>query len=221
MRKRSAVLLLTACVAAGVSGCGSSNGSKPESRERDSITAEVRAPARTEVTAADISRYKDDTASRAFMQFWSALQWQDWIGAIDRYSPGLKRVVGSRNLLGALRSQAVLYRSAKPSIRSESRRRGGLTTVRFSFADQAGARRLSTTTWRREAGRWTLVYDGLLDEALQSWAQIRAQQISNPDAPEPTKDALKAGIEASELQGGYLRFLRPGAAPQTSAPDAD
>jgi hypothetical protein len=219
MRRWPAVLAVALVAPSATIGCGNSNGSKPDPVEGAGITKGVRPPSETEVTNADITRYKDDTASRAFMRFWSQLQYQDWIGAIDRYSPGLQRVVGERNMLGAFKFQAAFYRSAKPVVRTEARRRG-LTVVCFTYADGAGKRKLSSTTWRREGDRWTLVFDALLDEALQSWAQSRVQQRTAPNSPRPTKEALRAGIEASELQGRYLPFLRAQPATCSNAADA-
>jgi hypothetical protein len=214
MNRRPAVL--ATAFALTLTGCGSSTRQTPDAVQSSSITADVRAPSKTEITGADLNRIKDDTAPRAFLEFWSDLQWQDWVGAVDRYSPGLQRVVGARNLLEALKSQAGVYRGAKPSVRKASQRRG-FTVVRFAFADESGNRRLSSTIWRREAGRWRLVFDGLLDDALRSWAQNRTQQLTSPDAAKPTKQALKAGIDASELQGRYLPFILHGTTARSAA----
>jgi hypothetical protein len=167
MNRRPAVLAMAFALT--LTGCGSATAPTPDAVETDSIAADVRAPSKSEITDADLERVKDDTAPRALLEFWSDLQWQDWVGAVDRYSPGLRRVVGARNLLEALKSQAGVYRGAKPSVQEESRRRG-FTVVRFALSDQSGNRRLSSTIWRREAGRWKLVFDGLLDGALRTWA---------------------------------------------------
>lgn len=184
-------------------GCGSSGGT-PEPVERASIAANVRAPSSTEISDADLRRVEQGTASRAFLEYWSDLQWQDWISALDRYSPGLRRIVGPRHILAALQHQAGLYRSVKPAVERESTRRS-LTTVRFSYGVPAQPRQLSSTIWRKADGRWTLVFDSLLAVALQTWAQTKAQQA--PDATKPTKEALKAGLDAAELQNRYLPFL--------------
>jgi hypothetical protein len=197
--------LAAAAVAIAIGGCGSKDPA-PEAVERTSITAKVRAPAKTEITNADLRHVKAPTASHAFLEYWSELQWQEWISAVDRYSAGLRRVVGTSRILEALQHQASFYRAVKPKIEREATRKG-LTTIRYSYIDSAGTRRLSSTIWRMEDGRWTLVYDGLLDGALQSWAQTRTQQLTAPDAAKPTAAALKAGIEASELQARYLPFL--------------
>jgi hypothetical protein len=167
MNRRRAVL--ATAFALMLTGCGDFTRETPDAVQRSSITADVRAPSRNEITDADLERVKGDTAPRALLEFWSDLQRQDWVGAVDRYSPGLRRAVGARNLLEALKSQAEVYRSAKPSVRAASRRRG-FTVVRFALSDQSGTPRLSSTIWRREAGRWRLVFDGLLNGALQSWA---------------------------------------------------
>jgi hypothetical protein len=214
MNRRPAALAMAFALT--LTGCGSSTRPTPDPVQSSSITADVRAPSKNEITDADLKRIKDDTAPRAFLEFWSDLQWQNWVGAVDRYSPGLRRVVGARNLLEALKYQAGVYRGAKPSVRKASRRRG-FTVVRFALSDQSGNRQLSSTIWRREAGRWRLVFDGLLDGALRSWAQNRTQQLSSPDAAKPTKQALKAGIEASELQGRYLPSILHGAAARSAA----
>jgi hypothetical protein len=214
MNSRPAVLAMTFALT--LAGCGGSAPPTPDAVQRDSITADVRAPSKNEITDADLKRIKDDTAPRAFLEFWSDLQWQNWVGAVDRYSPGLRRVVGARNLLEALKYQAGVYRGAKPSVRKASRRRG-FTVVRFALSDQSGNRQLSSTIWRREAGRWRLVFDGLLDGALRSWAQNRTQQLTSPDAAKPTKQALKAGIDASELQGRYLPFILHGTTARSAA----
>jgi hypothetical protein len=217
MNRRPAVLAMAFALT--LTGCGDSTRPTPDAVQSASITADVRAPSKNEITDADLNRFTDGTAPRAFLEFWSDLQWQDWVGAVDRYSPGLQRVVGARNLLEALKSQADVYRAAKPSVQKASRRRG-FTVVRFALANPSADRQLSSTIWRREAGRWRLVFDGLLDAALRSWAQNRTQQLTSPDAAKPTKQALKAGIEASELQGRYLPFILHGAAARRAAADS-
>lgn len=216
MTRRPAVIVMAFTLT--LTGCGGSTRQTSDAVQSNGITADVRAPSKNEITDADLRRVKDGTASRALLAFWSDLQWQDWVGAVDRYSPGLQRVVGVRNLLEALKSQAGMYRGAKPSVRRETRRRG-YTVVRFTFTDQSGNRQLSSTIWRREAGRWRLVFDGLLDGALRSWAQARAQQMTGPDAAKPTKQALKAGIDASELPGRYLPFILHGVRARSAAAD--
>jgi len=195
-------------VALAVSGCGRSDSTSRDAVESHSITEGVRAPSRSEISDTDIRRFKRLTASRAFVEFWSDLQWQNWVDAVDCYSPDLQRVVGVSNILEALKYQASFYRSVKPVVQQETTRRG-LTTVRYSYADPSGTRNLNSTIWRQEHGRWALVFDGFLDTALQAWAQFRTQQITAPNTPKPTKQALKAGIEASELQGRYLQSIRP------------
>ncbi len=220
MSARSA--LAAVAVALAVGGCGNKDAA-PETEKRASIAAPVRAPASTEITAADLRRVKPQTASHAFLEYWSDLQWQDWVSALGRYSPGFRRVVGTSKILEALKYQASFYRSVKPKIERESTRQA-LTTVRYSF-DTSGTRRLSSTILRKQDGRWTLVFDVLLNGALQSWAQTRTQQLTAPGAAKPTKEALKAGIEASELQARYLPFLglktEPGAGSAGRSDSAD
>lgn len=212
MTRRSAARAVASILAVALIGCGSSS-NKPDAVEGTSIADGVRAPSKTEITGKDLKRFDQAAASRAFMGFWSDLQWQSWIEALDRYSPGLQRVVGDRNIYEALKHQAPFYRSVKPSVESESTR-DGLTTIRYSYS-QSGDRKLNSTIWRREGGRWKMVFDGFLDTALESWAQFRVQQTTSPRATAPTKQAIKAGVEASELQGRYLRFFRSTAASKT------
>jgi len=203
-RRRAVGAVVGACFA--LCGCGSSTATEPDAVEAESITEGVRAPSQSEITEDDLDRFKRGTASRSFVEFWSDLQSQDWVAATDRYSRGHQRVVGPRRILEALKYQAGLYRGAKPAIQAQSTRRG-LATIRFSYTDPAGARRLSSTIWQQESGRWRLVFDGLLEGALRSWAQAKTQQITAPPALKPNREALKAGIEASERQGRYLRFV--------------
>jgi hypothetical protein len=56
-----------------------------------------------------------------------------------------------------------------------------------------------------------MIYDSNLDGALRGWAQGRMQDMTAPDATEPSAKALRAGIEASELQSAYLETLRSAA----------
>lgn len=202
----AAPALAISLVAASIGGCGDS-GDKPEGIESTSIVSDARAPSKSEITDADIGRTAPATASRAFTEFWSSLQWQDWPAAVNRYSPGLRRAVGWQRILAAVKYQGSLYRVAKPALERESTR-NGLTTVRYSYVDQVGARNLNTTIWRQENGRWMLVFDGLLDSGLQASAQARVQAKTGTDSATPTKEALAAGARASALQGRFLESLR-------------
>jgi hypothetical protein len=174
---------------------------------KSSIATRVKPPREMLVHQADIEQAPAGSASRAFLSFWSTLQWQSWPEALTYYSPELRRSIGAPRLLEALKFEAATYRSNKPELQGESTRKGR-TAVRFQLVSSAGDTSFSSKTWQRVGGEWTIVYDSNLDQALRNWAQNRTQLTTDPEAKTSSAAALRAGIEAGEAQSGYVDGAR-------------
>jgi hypothetical protein len=168
-----------------------------------SVTSRVQAPADTVVTDAMLAKQAANSPQRAFLEMWSSAQWQSWVEASGYFAPGLRHVIGGQPLIEVLKSEATVFRAARPAI-AKTRRAGRQTILRYSFKDAQGDAQLHTVILRQRGNRWQIYYDSLLDQAVRSWAQSRAQGRIAPSAAKADPRAVTAGLDAS---AALTRFL--------------
>jgi hypothetical protein len=161
-------------------------------------------PQETPVTAADIGKTRPGSAERAFLDYWSALQYSAWSAALAYYEPGLVRAIDPVRIVEALKGQASYFPTTKPKLRGKSRI-GPQVVVRYSVTDPSGRPALSSITWKRSGGKWRIHYQPFLDAMLRSAAQSRVQAQIDPNATQPSEQAVRAGAAAAQLQSQYLR----------------
>lgn len=204
MKGRASVAgaIATMCVVI-LAGCGGSASKIASQLGTRSITPRVSPPPTSLMSGREISAAPADSARRAFLAMWSALQWQSWLDAISNYQAGLVRQIGQEKLVQAFEFNATLYRATKPKVEGETSN-GSRVTVRYVITPPQSEPVPSSITWERVEGRWMIYYDPALDSALRLWAQEQTQQTIDPGAATPSPKAIEAGVHASELQERYL-----------------
>jgi hypothetical protein len=190
--------LILSVLALTLAGCAS-KGSQPVSSQS------IAAPPKHLLTAADIAKAPADSPERAFLRHWSYLQNLSWDAALSDYEPALARYIGVARLLDALKLQASYFPTAKPLLRGTRRVGGGEFVIRYSVPNGYGQLVATSISWRRVNRAWKIHYDTQLDGMLQSAAQTRVQDEIDPNAPQPAKKAIQAGIAAARLQSQYLQ----------------
>lgn len=197
---------LGALVLASLTACAATppRGEETRSLEQQSIVAMTKSL----ISERDIARTRSDSASRAFLDYWSALQYQSWDTAVLAYSPELADAVDRATLASALQAQTSYYLSFKPKV-SEEVRRDGDVVVRYIGRDADAEPKPTSITWRRVDGEYRISYDPFLNGALKAHVQDRVQDEIDPSAEAPADRALRAGEAAAKIQATYLdRTLR-------------
>jgi hypothetical protein len=179
-----------------VAGCGGGSDSNPPTEARNLLTTK------------EIQKYPADSAERAFLSFWSDLQYQSWAEAAAYYSPAFREFVGTAKVIGAKKVDASIFPLIKPTIVG-STEDGDVTTIRYSTVLPEGTTELGSTSWRKEDGNWAMIYDSRLDPELNQFArnQVEIEEngaVSSDASKGPSPAAGQAGVEASHLQAEFL-----------------
>jgi hypothetical protein len=187
-------LLTTTLVSA---GCSSGGSELVSSQSIASVESNL-------VTTADIRRTPPDSAERAFLRFWAYVQYRGWSAALADYEPALVSSVGATNIIEGLKTQSSYFERVKPLLKGTVRL-GNQAVVRYIIPDAAGNPMPTSISWRRVGNAWRIHYDPQLDGMLQAAEMARVQMAVDPNAPKPSKAALKAGADAARLQSFYLQ----------------
>jgi len=159
------------------------------------------------VTQRDREQQTGDSAERAFLDYWSELQFGDWSEATNEFDPRLVRFVGERRLAESLKANPPLYRKSKPKIIQVRERGVNRSSIRYTVRNVSGKAVPNTITFVREDGKWRILYDSLLDEILSAHAQTATQNKVQPGAKQPGREALDAAASAGRLQTRFLEQL--------------
>jgi len=143
------------------------------------------------------------SATRALLSYWRAVQTGQFDDAAVYYGPRLRRLIGDRRIVGALQSNAGLYRTSRPTRVVESTEAPGSATLRF-FARTARNPSValpSTTrmTWIRHRG-WRIIFSSQLDAELGAAAARATQFAETPNKQTLGPRALRASQTTSKLQ---------------------
>jgi hypothetical protein len=200
-KQLSVLVVGVALLCALVTACGSD----PKRAERlagKTLAGTTVPPERTLITQSAINDRPAGSPERRLVSLWSDLQWQSWREALGYYSPALLEFAGASKISSALRNQATYFRAVKLTV-TDTVAHGTDQTVRYTLTDARGVTSPQSTTFERQGAVWYIVYDSYLDEALRVWAQNRAQQTVDPNAKTPSRQAVVAGTQASELQADF------------------
>lgn len=144
----------------------------------------------------------------AFLEYWSALQFQSWAEVASYYNPSFRAFVGTASIIGAKKVNAPSYPDLKPSIVGFTRRRG-LTTIKYTLQFIDGTKELTSVSWRKVGGNWQIVYDSRLDAELSQYAENRVEIEQNgvlpTEADQISPEAIQAGSVAAQSQAHFLR----------------
>jgi hypothetical protein len=194
---RIPLVALGALIAALIfSACGSSSSESAASAEPNNLLA-----------PSELTHFPPGSVQRAFLNFWSDLQFQSWADAVAYYDPGFRDFVGTAAVIGAKKLNGSNYPLLKPEIARVGNGRGE-TTVYYTLRLADGSKELASVTWRKEGGNWQIVYDSRLNSELAQLEQDRVEIEKNGSLPTdpnqpPSPAAARAANGASELQARF------------------
>jgi hypothetical protein len=205
--KSRAVIPIAAFVAVACAlGCGGDTKADRilEAQEKGlPLTAEERFVQRRIVTERDVRQAPQGSARRTFLEYWAAISYEDWRGAIQFIDIDVRRVLDSSTLVAALRLEASGNLPLKPVVRGVRERRGA-TTILYFVRTNTGKLRPTSSAWRRRDGRWYMIYSATLDDSYSAAAQQVAQSEVDPQASVAARRALRAAARAVGLQAKTL-----------------
>jgi hypothetical protein len=160
------------------------------------------------ITQAEADRHPRGSIERAFLEYWSALQYQSWAEVASYYDPAFRDFIGTAMIIGAKKINGSTYPQLKPAL-VEARPHPAFTTLDYSVQFLDGTRELASTSWRRSEGSWQMVYDSRLDEEMRQLAENRVEIAQNGTLPtdpaEVSPDATRAGAAAAQAQARFLQ----------------
>lgn len=150
------------------------------------------------------------SAGRALLRYWSDMQFSDWPGALEEFSPSYLRTIGSDVTVAGMQIDGSLYPLVRPHIVGTSQR-GSFATVRYLIQPPNGPvrrgsiafARESTTAFARESTTWRIIYDSEMDRRFRATQQV-ASGASGTGKPGPK--AIRAGEVAARAQAANLQF---------------
>lgn len=203
-------MIAAALCAFALGSCGSS---PPDSAPDTATAPGQRLPLATEekrlqqrrlVSSSDLRGARPGTVQRAFYDYWSSLENEEWTIALDYYPLETQRLLKPSSLISALRYEAQSL-PVKPLIRGVRNARADQTSVRYLLRRGDGTLRPTSMIWVKRDGRWYIRYSSTLDDSYASAAQQLAQSASDPNGAAPSKQALAAAARASRAQASALR----------------
>ena len=187
LRRNPATALVAALAAAALASCGSDAGGTTTAPGADAgprlpLPAEEELLQRRRlVTGTELRAAPAASVQRAFYEYWSALENEEWPIALRYFAPAIQRGLETEPFVAALRIE-LQAPPVKPLIRSVRTARGGQTSVRYYLRQATGALRATSMIWRREGRRWHIVYCSTLDESYARAVQEQAQDGDGPAA---------------------------------------
>jgi len=179
----------------GISACG------------DSSSATERVPNNL-VSRAEVEKTPANTAERAFLEYWSDLQYQSWAEVAAYYEPDFRDSVGTAAIIGGKKINGSSYPQLKPEI-VRVRTKDDFTTTSYSLQFIDGSKELASITWRKRGGSWQIVYDSRLDAELKQYAENRVEIEENGVLPTSVDSispaATRAGAAAAQAQARFLQ----------------
>jgi hypothetical protein len=129
-------------------------------------------------------------------------------GAATLYHPRVIEVVGFDRITRSLRLRRPALTGARLRVSLQERTPAGPLVVVATRGASSGDAEYSFVV-RHFEGRWRVINDSLLGDALAELIQLEVQQRINPNAREPSSEAVAAGARAQsryrQLFSGTLR----------------
>jgi hypothetical protein len=212
-RNPAIAIVAVLAVAASLSACGAGAGDASTSTASDPgqplplAAEEKRLQEHRLVSSGEFAKTRPGSVQRAFYDYWSALENEEWTIALDYYLPEVQRRLRPDALIAALRVEAQSL-PVKPLIRSSRAARADQTSIRYFLRRADGKLRSTSMIWRARGGRWYILYSSTLDDSYGYAAQQLAQAAAgDPAASQASKQALAAAARASRAQAAAA--LRP------------
>lgn len=152
----------------------------------------------------DLERYPPASAQRAFLNWWSDLQFRSWPDAIARLDPGLKDTIGSTTLIDGFEPNSAWYPTAQPRVLMRKKSRGTVT-LRYAVAAPDGEQVLTENAVMVDSpAGWRIVYDSTLDSAVRAGLAERIRIEEDPTLGGPPPRALRASQELNRRIKAFL-----------------
>lgn len=194
-------VLLIGSIGASVIGCGGQG-------DPDSIVKGVKPVRLALVEPSDVKAQPADSPERAFLDMWSTLQYAAWDESLKFFDPELRSFIGPARLMEALKAQAQVFRTVRPSF-VRVRRRGAEVTIHFKGKPENGNTTVGSVTMTRSRGLWRVKFLSLLDDGLRAHATQSVQAEFSPETSRISPRAQAAGFAASQIQSEFIaRQLR-------------
>lgn len=154
------------------------------------------------LTLDDVAKSREGSASRTVMRLWYFAQWGSPANVLDAYKPEVIRRLGIQNVASAYSSMRASLVAARPRIVSEVKARSGTVVTMRALRRNAEPTRHSFTLERGPGGRWQIVFDTLLEDALA--AAVQAASSPDPNSKPPASAVRKGLIAAREFRAADL-----------------
>jgi hypothetical protein len=180
-----------------LAGCGGSDsdqmvrsGTPQVEQKADGRLTSTPAP----LTVAEVEQQPGDSAQRAVMQaiFWT--QWGNLPAVIDLYDDRIVDILGVARITGGYDYLRPELSTARPRVVSTRTDHGG-QFVSIELASTRGAPAQEGFLLRRRGGVWRIVYDTLLERAIEGATLARL----DPGDPTPDRDAQRSAARDAEL----------------------
>lgn len=183
-------------VVLGISSCSGSSASPPQ-RAPDNV-----------ISQSEVDKHPADSVERAFLEYWSGLQYQSWAEVAAYYEPAFRDSVGTATIIAGKKINGSSYPQLKPAIVRVGGH-GDFTTIDYSLQFIDGTKELASVTWRKPGGSWQLVFDSRLDAELRQYAENRVELEENgalpTDPADVSPEAARAGAVAAQAQARFLQ----------------
>lgn len=156
------------------------------------------------VSSRDLREARRGSVQRAFYDYWSALENEEWSVALDYFPSETQRRLKRDTLVAALRVEAQTP-LVKPLIRGVRPARADQTSVRFFVRRSTGELRPTSMSWRLRGGRWYIAYSSTLDDSYSTAVQQEVQANSAPGSSRVSDRARQAGVRALRAQAAALQ----------------
>lgn len=213
---RMALIAGLAALFTTVSGCGqATDGDRVLSGATDNkpLSGEDQLIERKLVTDKDAREAPAGSAERAFLEYWTAVSFEDWATAVRYVDTSLRRILDVNYLVEALRIEGQNNVPVKPIIRDAARTRGSVS-IRYLIRTSDGRLRPTSSSWEQRNGVWYMVYSSTLDDSYAAAVQQAVQNDVDPTATTPSRKAISAGSSARRAQS---EALRPPSSPAAKA----
>ena len=149
-------LVVALLLVLGLAACGDSS---------DSPASSSTAPNNV-LSRVEVEKQPAGSVERAFLEYWSDLQYQSWAEVAAYYEPDFRDSVGTAAIIGGKKINGSSYPQLKPEI-VRVRDNGDSATINYSLQFIDGTKELASITWRKRDGSWQVIYDSRLDAELR------------------------------------------------------
>ncbi len=211
MRTRATHLVLAALV---IGGCGGR-----DNDDADPLATKQASPASTTAEQPeDLGRPLESSGPQATVREMSRLlRFGAVPGAADLYSKRLAAAVGRTVLVAALRQAAPAYAQAKLRVRGVRKTPTGTILLVQRVAPE-GAPANASFIVRRSEGKWRIVYDSFLSDAVFAVVRARRQRQIDPAAKQESPEAVASATALQQQFDAIAGAPPPSAEPTTTTP---